>query len=530
VVATLVASVSSFLVTQQMPPVYETRATLVIGRAVYASNPQGNDFYLNQQLATFYAEVGTREPVRLGTMEALGLNKLPEYIVQALPDSSMIEIVVTDTDPVRAQAVANELANQLIKQTPANDQNQDRQNFVEDQLALLEAKIIETQDQIETKKAELAALFSARQISDAEREVSSLEAKLSDLQRNYTDLLSNSDRGAVNTINVIESAGLPRKPVGPDRFMNVLLAGVIALSIASGAAYLLEYLDDTLKAPEDINRITEIPIVGYITEIGKEHKEGPIVAKNPRSAVAEAFRSMRADLEFAGVDRPIKTILVTSPGIAAGKTTVAVNLATVMAQGGKKVVLVDADLRKPSIHHFLSMSNAKGISDVFRGSLDIYNATVNWEEGNFFVITSGDLPPNPSELLGSKKMDQILDSLERVADVIILDGPPFLVSDATVLSSKVDGVLLVIRHGRTRRQELSTVMKQLDRSDARVLGVVLNSIPRSSEDYLGLYRYYHRYYGVEENEGIETNHHQPKTNGFFRRKSKSASSLKKSEG
>jgi capsular exopolysaccharide synthesis family protein len=298
---------------------------------------------------------------------------------------------------------------------------------------------------------------------------------------------------------------------------------MIALTVAAGAAYLLEYLDDTIKSPEEIQRLSDQPVIGYIMEIERGKYQGAYVSKNPRSAVAEAFRSLRTDLEFSGVDRPIKTILVSSAGIAAGKSTVAINLAIVMAQGGKKVVLVDADLRKPSVHRSLSIPNTKGLSDIFRGNLDVYNATVNWDEGNIFVITSGDLPPNPAELLGSKKMDQILDSLERVADVVILDGPPFLVTDAAVLSSKVDGVLLVVRHGHTRRQELSAAIKQLSRIETRVLGVVMNAIPRSGEGYLGLYRYYHRYYGFEEEGEHTTRNGQARTMGLFRRKQKALS-------
>ena len=523
VMATLVASLSSFLVVQRMPPVYETSTTLVIGRAVYNSNPSGNEFSINQQLASFYADMAQRDPVRSNTMKVLGLSSLPTYVVQVLLDTSLIEIQVTDTDPVRAQAVANELANQLVLQTPVNREDQSHQSFIEGQLSQLEAKITETQDEIKKKQTELTNLFGARQIAEAEREVTSLETKLSDLQKNYSDLLANTNRGALNTLSVIEPAGLPVKPVGPNRIMSILLAGAIALTIAAGAAYLLEYLDDTIKTPEEIQRLSNQPVIGYIMEIEKGRYQGAYVSKNPRSAVAEAFRSLRTDLEFSGVDRPIKTILVTSAGVAAGKSTVALNLAIVMAQGGKKVVLVDADLRKPSVHTSLGIANTKGISDVFRGNLDIYNATVNWDEGNIFVITSGDLPPNPAELLGSKKMDQILDSLERVADVVILDGPPFLVTDAAVLSSKVDGVLLVVRHGHTRRQELATAMKQLNRIETRVLGVVMNAIPRSQEDYLGLYRYYHRYYGVEEEDDQATRNGRSKPMGLFRRKQKTIS-------
>jgi capsular exopolysaccharide synthesis family protein len=405
-------------------------------------------------------------------------------------------------------------------QTPINREDQNHQTFIEDQLLQLEIKITETQDEIIKKQTELKNLIGARQISDAEREILSLDGKLSDLQNNYAALLANTNRGAVNTLSIVEPAGLPFTPVGPNRTMSIVLAGAIALTVAIGAAYLLEYLDDTIKTPEEIQRTSNQPVVGYIMEVGKGKYQGSYVSKNPRSSVAEAFRSLRTDIEFAGVDRPVKTILITSAGVAAGKTTVATNLAVVMAQSGKKVILVDADLRKPSISRTLGLPNSKGLSDVFLGNLDVYNATVNWDEGNIFVITSGELPPNPAELLSSKKMDQIIDSLERVADIVIIDGPPFLVTDAAVLSSKVDGVLVVVRHGQTRRQELAAAMKQLDRVDTRVLGVVLNAIPRTEEGNLGLYRYYHRYYGVEDGEKSSPKNGRASPLGLFRRKQK----------
>ncbi|MCI0519382.1 MAG: polysaccharide biosynthesis tyrosine autokinase [Chloroflexi bacterium] len=525
--ATVIATVASFLVTQQQPPVYQSRTTLVSGQAVYETNPTGNDFYLNQQLASFYADLAQREPVRNAAMQALGLSFLPDYAVTVLPDSQLIEIVVSDVDPVRAQAVARELANQLLGQTPLNNQDSARQSFIQDQLSQLEQRIQETQNEITAKQAEMADLFSARQITAAQTEIAALEEKLSSLRSNYANLLSNSDRGAVNTLTIIEQANLPRVPVGPNRFTSVLLSGVIAFALAAAAVYLLEYLDDTVKTSEEITRLLELPVVGYISEMDKDRHQASYVAKQPRSSVAEAFRALRTDLEFSAVDHPLKTILVTSAGVAAGKTTVAVNLAVVMAQSGKKVILVDADMRKPSVHRYLGLSNQKGLSDVFRGNLDIYNASVNWEDGGIFTITSGDLPPNPAELLGSKKMDQIIDALGRVADLVILDGPPFLVTDAAILASKVDGTLLVIRHGYTRKPEALTAVKQLQRSGARVLGVALNRIPRSQEANYGMYRYYHGYYG-DENEAQD----QPKgkrMGGMLRRKGKAARGLDEKE-
>jgi len=235
-------------------------------------------------------------------------------------------------------------------------------------------------------------------------------------------------------------------------------------------------------------------VVGFISAMEKGKYHGDYVAKHPRSAIAESFRAMRTDLEFAAVDKPLKTILVASPGVAAGKTSIAINLAVVIAQGGKKVYLLDADLRKPSVHRSLGLPNRQGLSDAFRKEKDIRDLAQFWQEGNIHVITSGPLPPNPSELLSSRKMDQLLQAIEREADVVIIDGPPFLVTDASILAAKSEGVLLVIRYGHTRKDEAASSVKQLTRTGARVLGVVLNQIPRTGEEKYGVYRYYAGYY------------------------------------
>jgi len=282
--------------------------------------------------------------------------------------------------------------------------------------------------------------------------------------------------------------------------MIILLSGAIALAISAGAAYLLEYLDDTLKDPEDIYKLLDLPVVGFISQIEKGKYHGDYVAKHPRSAIAESFRALRTDLEFAGVDNPLKTILVTSPGVAAGKTSIAINLAVVIAQSGKKVYLLDGDLRKPSVHRSLGLPNRQGLSDAFRREKDIRDLAQFWQEGNIHVVTSGPLPPNPSELLSSHRFEQIIQTLEREADVVIIDGPPFLVTDATILSARAEGVLLVIRHGNTKKDEARNTVKQLQRAGARILGVILNQIPRKGKDYAGLYRYYAGYYAEREDE------------------------------
>ena len=208
--STLIAAVFSFLAVSRQPPIYQTRVTLMVGRAIDNPNPTGSDFWLTQQLANTYADIAKRDPVRQATMDALGLTWLPEYTVRVVPNTQLIEIAVTDTDPVRAQAVANELANQLIQQSPTSGgpEQQQRQAFIEQQLNELEKGIEETKAQIDSKQEELANMFSARQIADAKNQIQALQDKLNTLQANYASLLANTEKGAINTLTIIEPAAL----------------------------------------------------------------------------------------------------------------------------------------------------------------------------------------------------------------------------------------------------------------------------------------------------------------------------------
>jgi non-specific protein-tyrosine kinase len=329
-------------------------------------------------------------------------------------------------------------------------------------------------------------------------------------QQIYSSILNNLESVRLarlqNTPNVvqIEPATVPEKPVRPRTLVNTALAGVVGLMLAVGFVFLKEYLDDTLKTPEDIERLLDLSTIGYIAQMkyADESKEELYVARQPRSPVSEAFRALRTNLEFAGVDKPIRSILVTSPGPGEGKTTIAANLATIIAQGGKRVILMDADLRKPCIHRILGIPNRVGLSDVFRGNRDLQSAIHSFDgsEG-MSVITSGSLPPNPAELLGSAKMIQILEELKQQADVVVIDCPPSLVADAQVLAAKVDAVLLVIQPGYTHIDSAKATLEQLGRADAKVVGAVLNKIPRERGYYYGGYRYHYyrgdhyQYYG-----------------------------------
>lgn len=203
-----------------------------------------------------------------------------------------------------------------------------------------------------------------------------------------------------------------------------------------------------------------------------------ITISNPRSPIAEAYRTLRTNLEFSNLDKSLRTILVSSASAEEGKSTTLANLAVTMAQSGKRVILVDADLRRPTQHQIFGLKNNAGLTDMVRD--DAILATPPAQESgvqNLRVLTSGQLPPNPAEILGSKRMGEILQALLQDADVVLFDAPPVLaVTDAAVLASKVDGVLLVVSAGKTKRENARKAQSQLEKINANVIGAVLNNV------------------------------------------------------
>jgi succinoglycan biosynthesis transport protein ExoP len=333
-----------------------------------------------------------------------------------------------------------------------------------------------------------------------------LQTTLALYQQIYTNLLSSYEnvrlarlRSTPNVVQ-IESAPVPNNPIQPQPSRNVLLGAMVGFLLTGMLAFTIEFLDDTLKTPEDVTHYLRVPVIGLIGEMerqrGKDKSRGAgvYVIEKPLSPIAESFRTLRTNLDFASVDKPVKTLLITSTGPAEGKSTVAVNLAAVMAQGERRVILVDTDLRRPSVHQILGISNRKGLSDLFRDQTKLSSVISTWGEPPFAVVTSGGLPPNPTELLESERMTRIMNELKEKADIIIVDSPPTIVADPIAMSAKLDGVLLVIEPGKTKIGGAQVLMEQMNRAGARVLGVVLNPISRKHMHYYSKYQYYTAYY------------------------------------
>ena len=519
VAATLVATVSSFLATRQQPPIYQTRTTVIIGNSMNNPNPNSYDYYQSQQLAATYADIVKRDTVRQATMTALGLTFLPDYSARTVPTTQLVEITVTDTDPVRAQAVAKELVNQLIAISPSgqNSEAKKRQAFISGQLNELEDKIKATQSEITKKQEELTGLFSARQIADAQTQIAALQNKLASMQTNYTALLSNTQQGARNALSTLEEARLPTRPIGPNKSATILLAAVIGFALAAAAAYLLEYLDDTMKNPEDVEKALGLTTLGAAPVMKLEDGNELVVVTQSQSPISEAYRVLRTNLQFAAVGHPLDTLMVTSAGPGEGKSMTAANLAAALAQGGRRVILVDGDLHRPRQHRVFGLRNNTGVTTALitdvAGNLD--NILQDTSVPGLRVLTSGPLPPNAAELLGSTRMRELLADLHTRADIVVVDSPPVTaLSDAAVLSTQTDGVLLVVDAGRTRREMAKRATEALGRVHARVIGVLLNRMPSRGAGYYYYYSY-DDYYTPADGSS-----HNSGTNGRYRRRRK----------
>lgn len=221
------------------------------------------------------------------------------------------------------------------------------------------------------------------------------------------------------------------------------------------------------------------------------NSERLITASNPRSPVAEAYRQLRTNIQFASLDRPLRTLLVTSTSPEEGKSTTLANLAITMAQADRKVILVDCDLRRPSLHQLFRVGNGIGLTTTVADHSATDFPLMETEVPNLWLLPSGPLPPNPSELLGSQRMSSVIDKLKTQADYVLFDSPPIIaVTDAAVLASKVDGVILVIRAGKTKREHAQRSKELLDKVGANLIGVVLNGVRYESS--------LHQYYGTDD--------------------------------
>jgi capsular exopolysaccharide synthesis family protein len=318
------------------------------------------------------------------------------------------------------------------------------------------------------------------------------------------------EKARIRTARAIERASVPTFPSQSRKSTSTIFSVILAACLAIGAAFLQEQLDDRVNSPEDVERLSSLPTLAHVPVIGGDPSR--LLASLPaKSHVAEAYRSLRSGIGFASLDAPLGRLMVTSASKGEGKTVTAVNLATAMAMDGKRVILVDADLRRPAVHHALGLPASPGLSEVLVGIQPLAAAIQETPTANLRVICAGTIPPNPAEVLGQRSVETLLDALAQQADVVLFDSPPCLpVTDALLLAGRMDGVLLVVHSAVTRKGAVKQAVKLLARARARMLGAVLNRVRHDKAAYgYDLYYYYNAPDGERRRMRHRRNGHEP---------------------
>jgi len=315
-----------------------------------------------------------------------------------------------------------------------------------------------------------------------------------------------AEAGQIGSVRIVDWSDPPKNPIKPNIRLNIIFGMIIGFGLGIVITFLREYLDSALKTVEDVERLG-FPVIGAIPYIspekgGRQGKGAGRTASNiksrlithnaPKSHIAEAYRSIRTNILYARVDNPIKTILVTSPGPGEGKSTSAANLAITFAQMGTRTLLVDTDLRRPVLDVIFRRHTGKGLIDVLVGTRTLDDAIEMTPIRNLFLLSSGRTPVKPSEFLASKRMEKLIQKTQSQFDLIIFDSPPIIpVTDAAVLGTKMDGIVMVVKAGETDRDALVRSRIILENVNANILGVLINGI---KSDYMyGSYYYHYSY-------------------------------------
>lgn len=501
----LTVVISTMLVTFQLTPVYEAVAAVEVqpqsGGSGEASAALESVFDPTRGLQTQVGLIQRQAVLGLAAkqLELPGTQDLKGALsVELEPDTQIVNIKVQNERAAEAADWANAVANAYLtfRRERALENSRLASEAIVKDVNAAKARIADLEARIEANAGAAGPLRTERDATLTK--LTALEARLQDLP-DAEDLR----RGGGS---IIEEAVTPTDPVRPKKALNLALAIVVGAMLALGLAFLAENLDDRMKSPEEVEAVVGAPILGYVPMVKtwtEDRRPTLAVDSESASGAAEAYRNLVTNLRFVSVDKPLRTILVTSAVAAAGKSTTAANLAATLALSGDKVVLVSADLRRPSIHKFFGLTNSLGLLDAFDKSFRLEDALLEDEIKNLRILPTGGLPPNPTEILDSARFDEILTQVESLADVVVIDSAPVLgLGDAGVLASRVDGILFVVRSGGATRSEVAHASDQLNKAGGRIIGAVLNAV-EAEDGYGYYYHYYYNQYSSSENGDVK---------------------------
>lgn len=505
VAATLLAGAAAYAASISSTPIYQASTTLLINQApANSGQPDFNSLRASESLARTYVTLLEKRPVLDAVIAELALPMSASQLAGSLkasvvPETQLIVLTAEDTDPQRAAAIANAVVQVFSKQNrelQVSGYTASKQSLEQE----LESKLRE----INAAQAKLDTLASKNDAESTAQRLR-LQALITDYTKSYAaalNLYENirlAEMRATDNLYIVESAAAPERPARPRTQLNVLVAAFLGAVLAIGFVYLRAYLDTSVKSSEEAAGLTGLSALGSIGRLGgAELTQKVVTYSDSRAPLAEAYRILRANIAFASLDRVVCTLVVTSSLPREGKTVTAANLAVAVAQAGQRVILVDADLRRPSLHTLFQTPNEHGLTSALLhydfGRIGDYLTPTSIDQ--LWLLSSGPLPPNPAELLGSQRMAELVNVLKAEADLVIFDCPPALaLADTALLARWCDAAVLVVLASKTRADALLRTRDQILQSGTHLLGVVLNQARRESQPYS------HYYSATSQHEG-----------------------------
>ncbi len=480
-------------------PIYEGRAQVLVKPI---TNIAGNvGIPINPNLDTERA-LAASQAVAQKVKSNLGIDTSVDVLrahvrASVLSDTEVLVVGYDDANPKTAARLANAFADAYVDfrgsqvlsafQSAASAM-QRRIDGIQTELNALNAKIADTNGKV--NKASL------------ETQRDGLVAQLGALNQQLLNLQANAS-AVGQAAQVVQRAEVPRSPVSPNKLRNGALALFAGLILGTGVAFLRERLDDRVKSRQEVERRLGAPVIAAVPRVTtwRRAEEARLVLKSyPRSPVSEAYRTLATNLQYMASQTPLKVIMVTSAMGGDGKTTTCANLAVVLAQSGKRVLLLSADLRRPRLHHFFDLENAGGLSNALADSYSLGELASDPGIPNLRLLNAGEIPADPAALLGSQRASKLLAALRDVADFVLIDTPPVLaVADASILAPLVDGTIFVLDAEHSSRSALVHARDQLENAGARIIGSVFNNFdPTAGASYPYYYYYYYQYRGSED--------------------------------
>ena len=512
----LIAGAAAYYWNSSQEPVYQATAILLIREGTVINDRSSLQY--SEDLAQSYIKRLTNYEVLQQSITNVEADISPDHLgrqiqVQPINNSQLIALSVELTDPELAAALANEIPAVFA----ARNMEQQLERFA-DSKANLETEL--ARKQAEVNSAEMA-LTQAESNAAAQTEIDRLTDHVLRMRDAYSRLLQSyediriAEASSLNNILIDEHARTPTTPISPRTMSNTILATVVGALLVAGLAFVIEYLDDTIKDPLSMEQELDLSTLGFVpTFTYKDIKETLIMVTQPRSPIAEAYRQVRTNIQYVGVSRDLKKLLITSPNSGEGKTVTSANLAIALAQAGNRVILVDADMRRPHLHRLFGYTNICGLTNVLLGANEETSCLQITMVPNLRLLTSGPMPPNPAELLGSARMAEVATWLTEQADFVIFDSPPVLaVTDSVLLSQMVDATLLVVKGGKTAFQALAVASRRIADVNGHIAGVLLNQMSRKNS--YGYTYYYQADYQEKDRTGYNQGKMKQRVLGLF---------------